>query len=86
MSSDTPLESPHFAYAPLGKGPVFRAIESANVSPDEERSRVRRAAAAAGIPLQMGLTQGGHRRLDLHLLGRAEPGAVVAGPLQPLAR
>lgn len=59
VSSDTPLESPHFAYAPLGKGPVFRAIESANVSPDEERARVRRAAAAAGIPLQMGLTQGG---------------------------
>jgi putative aminopeptidase FrvX len=59
VSSDTPLESPHFAYAPLGKGPVFRAIESANVSPDEERERVRRVAAAAGIPLQMGLTQGG---------------------------
>lgn len=59
VSSDTPLESPHFAYAPLGKGPVFRAIESSNVSPDEERSRVGRAAAAAGIPLQMGLTQGG---------------------------
>lgn len=59
VSSDTPLESPHFAYAPLGKGPVFRAIESANVSPDEERARVRRAATAAGIPLQMGLTQGG---------------------------
>jgi putative aminopeptidase len=59
VSSDTPLESPHFAYAPLGKGPVFRAIESANVAPDEERARVRRAAAAAGIPLQMGLTQGG---------------------------
>jgi putative aminopeptidase FrvX len=59
VSSDTPLESPHFAYAPLGKGPVFRAIESANVSPDEERARARRVAAAAGIPLQMGLTQGG---------------------------
>jgi len=59
VSSDTPLESPHFAYAPLGKGPVFRAIESANVSPDEERARVRRVATAAGIPLQMGLTQGG---------------------------
>ena len=59
VSSDTPLESPHFAYAPLGRGPVFRAIESANVSPDEERSRVRRLADAAGIPLQLGLTQGG---------------------------
>ena len=59
VSSDTPLESHHFAYAPLGGGPVFRAIESANVSPDDERERVQKIAAAAGIPLQMGLTQGG---------------------------
>lgn len=58
VSSDTPLESPHFAHAPLGKGPVFRAIESSGVSPDEERARVRRIAEAAGIPLQLGLTQG----------------------------
>jgi putative aminopeptidase FrvX len=59
VTSDTPLESPHFAYAPLGKGPVLRAIESGSVSPDQERLRVRRAADAAGIPLQLGLTQGG---------------------------
>jgi putative aminopeptidase FrvX len=59
VTSDTPLESPHFAYAPLGKGPVLRAIESSSVSPDGERSRVQRAAAAAGIALQLGLTQGG---------------------------
>jgi putative aminopeptidase FrvX len=57
VSSDTPLESPHFAHTPLGKGPVLRAIESSGVSPDEERSRVRRAAA--GLALQEGLTQGG---------------------------
>jgi putative aminopeptidase FrvX len=59
VTSDTPLESPHFAYAPLGRGPVLRAIENASVSPDQERLRVRRAADAAGIPLQIGLTQGG---------------------------
>ncbi|BCS35419.1 hypothetical protein TBR22_A46460 [Luteitalea sp. TBR-22] len=59
VSSDTPLESPHFAYAPLGKGPVLRAIESSSISPDAERQRTRRAAEAAGIPLQIGLTQGG---------------------------
>jgi len=59
VSSDTPLESPHFAYAPLGAGPVLRATENSGVSPDRERARVRAAAAAAGIPLQMGLTQGG---------------------------
>ena len=59
VSSDTPLESPHFAYAPLGQGPVLRAIEDSSVSPDHERLRVRRAADRAGIPLQVGLTQGG---------------------------
>lgn len=59
VSSDTPLESPHFAHTPLGHGPVFRAIENSGVSPDEERARVRRIAEAAGIPLQIGLTQGG---------------------------
>jgi putative aminopeptidase FrvX len=59
VSSDTPLESPHFAYTPLGAGPVLRATESSGVSPDRERRRVFDAASAAGIPLQMGLTQGG---------------------------
>ncbi len=59
VSSDTPLESPHFAYAVLGKGPVLRAIENSGASPDRERVRVFTAALQAGIPLQIGLTQGG---------------------------
>ena len=59
VSSDTPLESPHFAHAPLGKGPVLRAIENSSISPERERARVVRAAQAANIPLQIGLTQGG---------------------------
>ena len=59
VSSDTPLESPHFANALLGSGPVLRAIENSGVSPDRERQRVIYAARAAGVPLQIGLTQGG---------------------------
>ena len=59
VSSDTPLESPHFAYAPLGAGPVLRATENSGVSPDRERVRVLSAAEGAGIDIQMGLTQGG---------------------------
>jgi putative aminopeptidase FrvX len=59
VSSDTPLESPHFAYAPLGAGPVLRATENSGVSPDRERARVFAAARDAGISIQMGLTQGG---------------------------
>jgi putative aminopeptidase FrvX len=59
VSSDTPLESPHFAFTPLGGGPVLRAIENSGASPDAERDRVRGIAERAGIPLQTGLTQGG---------------------------
>ena len=59
VSSDTPLETPHFAHALLGRGPVLRAIENSSVSPDRERQRVINAAREAGIPLQIGLTQGG---------------------------
>jgi putative aminopeptidase FrvX len=59
VSSDTPLESPHFAFARLGNGPVLRAIENGAASPDRERERVFAAASEAGVRLQMGLTQGG---------------------------
>ena len=37
----------------------MRAIENSGVSPDRERQRVIHAARAAGVPLQIGLTQGG---------------------------
>ncbi len=59
VSSDTPLESPHFAYAPLGDGPVLRSIENSSVAPVAERERVIGIARRAGVPLQIGLTQGG---------------------------
>ena len=32
VSSDTPLESPHFAFVPLGTGPVLRSIENASMA------------------------------------------------------
>jgi putative aminopeptidase FrvX len=59
VSSETPLESPHFAFAPLGRGPVLRAIENGSISPPSVRAAVQAAARTAGIPLQIGLTQGG---------------------------
>ena len=59
VSSDTPLESPHFAFTPLGAGPVLRAIESASMSTPTELARNRRIADTAGITVQIGLTQGG---------------------------
>ena len=54
VSSDTPLETPHFAYAPLGDGPVLRAIENSSISPDHERERVVRAAGRPTSPCSRG--------------------------------
>lgn len=59
VSSDTPLESPHFAYAPLGNGPVLRSVENSSMATPYELDRNRGIAAAAGIDAQIGLTQGG---------------------------
>lgn len=59
VSSDTPLESPHFAFAPLGRGPVLRGIENSSLVPADARALVTQVARDAGIPLQLGLTQGG---------------------------
>lgn len=59
VSSDTPLESPHFAFAPLGAGPVLRGLDDASITPPAERERVLRVARERGIPLQQGTTHGG---------------------------
>jgi putative aminopeptidase FrvX len=58
VSSDSPLELPTFALAPLGKGPVLRGLDNSTVVSRVERDRVIGAARAAGIPLQVGTTQG----------------------------
>jgi putative aminopeptidase FrvX len=59
VSSETPLESPHFAFVKLGQGPVLRAIENGSISPPAVRDLVHQAARRAAVPLQVGLTQGG---------------------------
>jgi len=58
VSSDTPLESPHFAFAPLGKGAVLRGLDNGTVASRAERDRVIRVARANAIPLQLGTTEG----------------------------
>lgn len=58
VSSDTPLEDPAFAYAPLGKGFVLRGLDDGAISPPAERERVLSIARAQGIPVQLGTTHG----------------------------
>ncbi|MEO7520858.1 MAG: hypothetical protein ABIW79_03480, partial [Gemmatimonas sp.] len=58
VSSDTPLELPMFAYAPLGRGAVLRVLDDGSIVPRAERDRIIAIARARGIPLQLGTTHG----------------------------
>ncbi len=58
VSSDTPLEQPTFALAPLGDGPVLRASDDGMIMVQSERARIIDVARRSGIPLQVGTTKG----------------------------
>jgi len=60
VSSDSPLESHRFAYAPIGKGAVVRALDNSSVTPGQEVDRTVAIAKQARIPLQVGTTNGGN--------------------------
>lgn len=80
VSSDSPLESPRFAYALLGKGPVFRGLDGASVSKPVEMARIGEAARKAGSLRRR------DRRGGLHALRRALRRAGLARPAKPLSR
>ena len=58
VSSDTPLESPHFAFAALGAGAVLRGLDDGLIVLPSERVRIISVARENGLPLQVGATQG----------------------------
>jgi putative aminopeptidase FrvX len=58
VSSDTPLESSLFAFAPLGGGPVLRASDDGMIVMPGERERIVAAARDNHVPLQVGTTKG----------------------------
>jgi len=60
VSSDSPLERKGFALGILGRGPVVRAVDSSNLTPEPMVERIRTIAAAYRIPLQVGVTRGGN--------------------------
>ncbi len=59
VSADSPLETGRFAVTPIGNGAVIRVLDNSGVSSPVEVDRVVRIARAAGIPLQIGTTNGG---------------------------
>ncbi len=59
VSTETPLDLPYLAHAPLGRGPVLRGVDSRTLVPARVIDRITALAAAQRIPLQINVTQGG---------------------------
>lgn len=60
VSSDSPRESKRFAYAPIGRGAVVRAIDNSNIVRQHLVQEVIEIARRRRIPLQVGQTGGGN--------------------------
>ena len=60
VSADAPLERRNFAVAPLGAGPVARALDNSSVTPPAYLDSLMTLARARKLPLQVGTTNGGN--------------------------
>jgi putative aminopeptidase FrvX len=60
VSADAPLEPRAYGYAPLGRGPVVRALDNSAAAPPALVDSLQALARGAGIPLQVGATSGGN--------------------------
>ena len=60
VSADSPLEPQAFAVAPLGRGPVARALDNSSVTPPAYLDSLVGLARRRGVPLQVGTTNGGN--------------------------
>ncbi|HZL98645.1 MAG TPA: M20/M25/M40 family metallo-hydrolase, partial [Planctomycetota bacterium] len=60
VTSDSPREDPRYAYAPLGGGPVLRALDNSSITPQAALDRVRAIAERHGLPLQTAAMGGGN--------------------------
>jgi putative aminopeptidase FrvX len=89
VSSDTPKETPHFAFTPLGSGPVLRGVDNASLVPRAERNRILQVARSKGIPLQVGTTFGSTDGSAIQPwgpvnIGLSWPGRYSHGPAEVL--
>ena len=89
VSSDTPKESPHFAFVPLGSGAILRGLDNSSLVPRADRDRIIRIARAKGIPLQVGTTFGSTDGSAIQPwgpvnIGLSWPGRYSHGPAEVL--
>ncbi len=60
VSADTPIDPQNFAVAPIGMGPVARAVDNSSVTPPAVLDSLLAVVRARGLPLQVGTTNGGN--------------------------
>ena len=60
VSSDSPLDDKRFAFAPVGKGAVIRAIDSSNIVPRAELDKLVGIAKNNNIRFQLANSRGGN--------------------------
>jgi putative aminopeptidase FrvX len=80
VSADSPLELPTFALAPIGRGPVARAVDNSSVTPTALVDSLVALARRNGIPFQVGATNGGNDGSTFAAYG--VPDAPIGWPLR----
>lgn len=80
VSADSPLEIPTFALAPIGRGPVARAVDNSSVTPPALVDSLVALAKRRGIPFQVGATNGGNDGSTFAAYG--VPDAPMGWPLR----
>ena len=80
VSADSPLELPNFGLAPLGRGPVSRAVDNSSVTPPRLVDALVALARRHGIPFQVGATNGGNDGSTFAAYG--VPNAAMGWPLR----
>ncbi|HJP90466.1 MAG TPA: M20/M25/M40 family metallo-hydrolase [Pyrinomonadaceae bacterium] len=89
VSSDSPVETTRFAYAPLGRGAVIRGLDNSAVAPPAELGRILKIARAEAISIQVGATNGGTDGSDFVRYGALHvslswPGRYSHSPVEVL--
>jgi putative aminopeptidase FrvX len=80
VSADSPLEPKSFGLAPLGKGPVARALDNSSVTPPAYLDSLVTLARGSAIPLQVGTTNGGNDGSTFSAWG--VPDVAIGWPLR----
>jgi putative aminopeptidase FrvX len=80
VSADTPLDPKTYAVAPLGQGPVIRALDNSYAAPPVLVDSLRALARLTRVPLQYGTTSGGNDGSEFARWG--VPNVAIGWPLR----